>query len=285
MIERCRDAFPVRLMCRCLKVSPSGYYGWRERPLSAREKENQRLMDRIQKMHAESDGVMGSPRIWEELRYQGEHCSLNRVARLMRAHRLQGIPQRRRWRMRRSGQRPSEIRNHLDRDFSASSPNTKWVTDITYIRTGENWLYLCVVVDLYSGIVVGWSMSPRQERQLVLQAVLMALWQREEHPPVILHSDRGCQFTSDEYQRFLKGHRLICSMSATGSCADNAPAESFFGLLKRERVNRCQYQTRSEARADIFDYIERFYNPRKRRQLEMRKQKDSLLTQPSVKSG
>ena len=217
MIERCRDAFPVRLMCRCLKVSPSGYYGWRERPLSAREKENQRLMDRIQKMHAESDGVMGSPRIWEELRYQGEHCSLNRVARLMRAHRLQGIPQRRRWRMRRSGQRPSEIRNHLDRDFSASSPNTKWVTDITYIRTGENWLYLCVVVDLYSGIVVGWSMSPRQERQLVLQAVLMALWQREEHTPVILHSDRGCQFTSDEYQRFLKGHRLICSMSATGS--------------------------------------------------------------------
>ena len=285
MIERCRDAFPVRLMCRCLKVSPSGYYGWRERPLSAREKENQRLMDRIQKMHAESDGVMGSPRIWEELRYQGEHCSLNRVARLMRAHRLQGIPQRRRWRMRRSGQRPSEIRNHLGRDFSASSPNTKWVTDITYIRTGENWLYLCVVVDLYSGIVVGWSMSPRQERQLVLQAVLMALWQREEHTPVILHSDRGCQFTSDEYQRFLKGHRLICSMSATGSCADNAPAESFFGLLKRERVNRCQYQTRSEARADIFDYIERFYNPRKRRQLEMRKQKDSLLTQPSVKSG
>ena len=285
MIERCRDAFPVRLMCRCLKVSSSGYYGWRERPLSAREKENQRLMDRIQKMHAESDGVMGSPRIWEELRYQGEHCSLNRVARLMRAHRLQGIPQRRRWRMRRSGQRPSEIRNHLDRDFSASSPNTKWVTDITYIRTGENWLYLCVVVDLYSGIVVGWSMSPRQERQLVLQAVLMALWQREEHTPVILHSDRGCQFTSDQYQRFLKGHRLICSMSATGSCADNAPAESFFGLLKRERVNRCQYQTRSEARADIFDYIERFYNPRKRRQLEMRKQKDSLLTQPSVKSG
>ena len=272
-------------MCRCLKDSSSGYYGWRERPLSAREKENQRLMDRIQKMHAESDGVMGSPRIWEELRYQGEHCSLNRVARLMRAHRLQGIPQRRRWRMRRSGQRPSEIRNHLDRDFSASSPNTKWVTDITYIRTGENWLYLCVVVDLYSGIVVGWSMSPRQERQLVLQAVLMALWQREEHTPVILHSDRGCQFTSDQYQRFLKGHRLICSMSATGSCADNAPAESFFGLLKRERVNRCQYQTRSEARADIFDYIERFYNPRKRRQLEMRKQKDSLLTQPSVKSG
>ena len=208
-----------------------------------------------------------------------------RVARLMRSYKLQGIPQGKRWRNKPSGQRPSQIRNHLDRDFAASEPNTKWVTDITYVRTGESWLYLCVVLDLYSGIVVGWSMSPRQERQLVLQAVLMALWQREEHTPVIVHSDRGCQFTSDEYQRFLKGHRLICSMSAAGSCADNAPAESFFGLLKRERVNRRQYRTRSEARADIFDYIERFYNPRKRRQLEMRKQKDLLLTQPSVKSG
>ena len=284
MIERCREAFPIRMMCRCLKVSPSGYYDWRGRPLSRRAKENQRLLDRIEQIHRESDGVMGSPRIWQELRYQGEPCSVNRVARLMRVHRLRGIPQRKRWKNKRSGQRPSEIRNHLDRDFAASEANTKWVTDITYVRTGESWLYLCVVVDLYSGIVVGWSMSSRQERQLVVQAVLMALWQREAPTPVILHSDRGCQFTSDEYQRFLKGHRLICSMSATGSCADNAPAESFFGLLKRERVNRRQYRTRSEARADIFDYIERFYNPRKRRQLEMR-MKDSLLTEPSVKSG
>ena len=123
-----------------------------------------------------------------------------------------------------------------------------------YVRTAQSWLYLCVVVDLYSGIVVGWSMSSRQDRQLVLQAVLMALWQREKPTPVILHSDRDCQFTSEAYQRFLKGHHLICSMSATGSCADNAPAESFFALLKRERVNRRQYRTRSEARADIFDY-------------------------------
>ena len=227
---------------------------------------------------------MGSPRIWEELHWEGQRCSLNRVARLMRLHGLHGIPQRRRWRNKRSGQRPSEIRNHLSRDSSAREPNTQWVTDITYVRTAQSWLYLCVVVDLYSGIVVGWSMSSRQDRQLVVQAVLMALWQREAPTPVILHSDRGCQFTSDEYQRFLKGHRLICSMSATGSCADNAPAESFFGLLKRERVNRRQYRTRSEARADIFDYIERFYNPRKRRQLEMR-MKDSLLTEPSARSG
>ena len=142
-----------------------------------------------------------------------------------------------------------------------------------------------MVLDLHSGIVVGWSMSHRQERQLVIQAVLMALWQREKHTPVILHSDRGCQFTSDEYQRFLVGHNLICSMSEVGSCADNAAAEGFFGKLKRERVNRRQYRTRAEARADIFDYIERFHNPRRRRKLEMPKQKDVLLTQPSVETG
>jgi putative transposase len=159
------------------------------------------------------------------------------------------------------------------------------VTDITYVRTGEDWLYLCVVVDLHSGVVVGWSMSHRQERQLVLQAVLMALWQREDRSPVILHSDRGCQFTSEEYQRFLQGHNLTCSMSAVGSCADNAAAESFFGLLKRERVNRRRYATRAEARADIFDYIERFHNPRKRRRLEAFNRNKVPLTQPSVETG
>jgi putative transposase len=285
MIERCRDAFPVRLMCRCLKVSPSGYYGWQDRPLSERAKDNRRLLDRIATLHAESDSVMGSPRIWEELRYAGETCSPNRVARLMRGAGLQGIPQRRRWRKKPSSQRPAGIQNHLERDFVAGEPNTKWVTDITYVRTDEHWLYLCVVVDLYSGVVVGWSMSHRQERQLVLQAVLMALWQREERTPVVLHSDRGCQFTSDEYQRFLRGHNLVCSMSAVGSCADNAAAESFFGVLKRERVNRRQYRTRADARADIFDYIERFHNPRKRRRLEMLNRKDLLLTQPSVEKG
>jgi putative transposase len=285
LVERCREAFPTRLMCRCLKVSPSGYYGWRDRPLSARAQDNERLRGRIETIHAESDGVVGSPRIWEALRYTGESCSLNRVARLMRQHGVRGIPQRNRWRKKPSSPRPADVRNHLDRDFVAHLPNTKWVTDITYVRTGEHWLYLCVVVDLYSGLIVGWSMSHRQERQLVLQAVLMALWQREARTPVILHSDRGCQFTSEEYQRFLRGHNLICSMSAVGSCADNAATESFFGVLKRERVNRRQYRTRAEARADIFDYIERFHNPRKRRQLEMRQQNELLLTQPSVETG
>ena len=141
------------------------------------------------------------------------------------------------------------------------------------------------MLDLYSGVIVGWSMSARQDCQLVVQAVLMAIWQRPTRTPVILHFDRGCQFTSDEYQRFLAAHQVTCSMSMVGSCADNAAAESFFGVLKRERVNRRHYRTRAEARADIFEYIERWHNPRQRRRLELQQQGDQLLTQLSVKMG
>ena len=281
MLERCREAFPIRLMCRCLKVSPSGYYGWRDRPLSARARDNQRLLARIEALHAGADGVLGASRIGEDLRYAGETCGLNRVARLMRRRGLQGIPQRRRWRKKGAEARPAGIVNHLARDFQAQRPNTKWVTDITFIETAEGWLYLSAVKDLHSEAIVGWSMSHRQTRELVLQAVLMALWQRQDRAPVILHSDRGCQFTSGEYQRFLAGHNLVPSMSAVGSCADNASMEGFFGMLKRERVNRRIYQTR----ADVFDYIERFHNPRCRRRLEAATRKELLLTQPSVETG
>ena len=203
----------------------------------------------------------------------------------MRVNDIQGIPQKKQWKKKSSGKRPDGIINHLERNFHADEPNTKWVTDITFIGTGEGWLYLSAVKDLFSDVVVGWSMSHRQTRELVLQSVLMALWQRTERSPVILHSDRGCQFTSGEYQRFLKGHNLICSMSAVGSCADNASMEGFFGLLKRERVNRRIYQTRAGARADVFDYIERFHNPRRLRRLAATEQKQLLLTQPSVETG
>jgi putative transposase len=250
--------------------------------LSATAKDNQRLLGRIKELHTESDGVKGSPRIYDDLRYDGETCGQNRVARLMQKAGLQGIPQRRRWGKKPSGERPVSVQNHLDRQFQADHPNTKWVTDITYVRTAEHWLYLCVVIDLHSRVVVGWSMSHRQDRQLVIQAVLMALWQRTDPTPVVLHSDRGTQFTSEEYQRFLAGHNIVCSMSAVGSCADNAAAESFFGVLKRERVNRRRYTTRAEARADIFDYIERFHNPNKRRQMKLR---ELDLIKPSVSSG
>ncbi len=267
MIERCRDAFPVNMMCRCLKVSPSGYYDWRGREPSQRQQDNSRLLRRIKCIHVDSDAVFGSPRIWEELRYEGESCSLNRVARLMQTASLIGIPASKQWRKRKSSKRPDHVVNHLKRDFTAEKPDTKWVTDITYIRTGEGWLYLAVIIDLCSRQVIGWSMSHRMEKQLVIQAVLMALWQKQNAASVILHSDRGSQYTSHEYQHFLKTHGIVSSMSAVGSCYDNAAAESFFGLLKRERVNRRKYVTRAEARADVFDYIERFYNQRKQRQL------------------
>ena len=285
MIQRCRESFSIRMMCRCLRVSSSGYYGWATRPPSTRAQENARLLVRIHQLHADQDGVVGSRRIWEDLRYAGERCGRHRVARLMRWAGLQGVPQRRRWRMKRIGVRPPGTQNHLNRDFTAAAPHIKWVTDITYIQTAEHWLYRCVVLDLYSGLIVGWSMSARQDRQLVVQAVLMAVWQRPARTPGILHSDRGCQCTSEEYQRFLAAHQVTCSMSAVGSCADNAAAESFFGVLKRERVNRQHYRTRAEARADIFDYIERCHNPRQRRRLELQQQGEQLLTQPSVKTG
>ena len=227
---------------------------------------------------------MGRRRIQDDLADEGLHVGVNRVGRLMKRQDLYGIPQKRRWRRKKSSERPAFVRNHLERDFTADTANTKWVTDITYIRTAEHWLYLCVVIDLHSRLVVGWSMSATQDRQLVLQAVLMALWQRKERTPVILHSDRGCQFTSGEYQRFLKGHKVISSMSAVGSCADNALAEGFFGMLKRERVNRRRYLTRSDARADVFDYIERFYNPRMQRKLE-RKLGSSRLDETVRENG
>ena len=286
-IQRCRSDYPVQLMCRCLKVSTSGFYSWANRSPSPRARANARLTEKIHTLHRESDGVFGAPRITETLQFEGERISRNRVARLMAANGLQGIPQRRRWRAKPSGDRPTHVRNHLERDFVALEPNTTWVTDITYIRTAEGWLYLCVVVDLYNKAVVGWSMSARQTRDLVLKAVLMALWQRETHDePVVLHSDRGTQFTSDDYQRFLRGHNLICSMSAVGHCGDNAAAEGFFGILKRERVNRRRYQTLAEARTDVFHYIERFHNPRIRQRMAAEDRKYPLTcSQPSAETG
>lgn len=284
-IQRCRGVYPVQLMCRCLRVSTSGFYAWSRRSPSSRERDNRRLLERIRAHHEASDGVMGVPRMHEVLTEEGETASPNRIARLMARDGLQGIPQRRRWRQKRSGVRPAFVRNHLERDFTATAPNQKWVTDITYIGTAEGWLYLCVVVDLFGGKVIGWSMSTTQDRQLVLKAVLMAGWQRPGRQSVILHSDRGTQFTSYEYQRFLKDHHITLSMSEVGHCGDNAPAEGFFGLLKRERINRRRYLTVADARADVFDYIERFHNPRIQRRLNARKREACTLTQPSAKTG
>lgn len=263
-IERCRGAFPVRLMCRHLKVSHGGYYDWRRRTPSTRARENTRLGRLIAQIHAETDGVYGARKIWAELRESGETCGLHRVARLMRQAGLQGIPSKRRWRRRLPASRPDGIADHLQRNFTAVEPDSRWVSDITYIRTREGWLYLAVVLDLCTRKVAGWSMSRRMQANLVVQAVLMALWRRHRQSDLLVHSDRGTQYTASELRSFLKAHQVTSSMSAVGNCYDNAAMESFFGLLKRERINRRNYATRSEARADVFDYIERFYNRRRR---------------------
>lgn len=198
---------------------------------------------------------------------------------------IQGWPRKKRRGQKRPNYRPEGISNLLNRDFSANEPETKWVTDITEISTQEGKLFLCVVLDLYRKLVVGWSMHHRQDRHMVIQAVKMAVWQRQKTGPVILHSDRGCQFTSTDYQQYLGTKELICSMSAVGHCGDNAACEGFFGMLKRERVNHRRYRTRDEARADVFDYIEQFHNPRMRRRVAQQDQKFSALLKPSVKTG
>ena len=268
-------------MCRCMKVSASGYYDWVNRQPSRRAVDNERLLTRIKEIHEDSGGIIGAPRMHEDLKEEKETVSLNRVARLMALHGLQGWPRKKGRGRKTPSQRPDGIKNHLGRDFKALEPNTKWVTDITEVKTDEGKLYLCVVLDLFNHVVVGWSMHHRQDRKMVLRAVEMAVWQRPEATQAILHSDRGTQFTSGDYQRYLKNNDLWGSMSAVGHCADNAACEGFFGMLKRERVNHRKYRTRDEARADIFFYIERFHNPRMRRRVANQDRKfTNVLNRP-----
>jgi putative transposase len=245
-------------------VSSSGYYEWRTRPPSARAQANQRLLARIQSLHAASDGVLGRRRLRDDLVDEGERCSFNRVGRLMQDAGLKGIPQRRRWHKKVSGTRPGEVRNHLERDFAAALPNHKWVTDITFVRTAEHWLYLCVVIDLHSRLVVGWSMRATMTAELVADALLMAIWRRGWPTELLHHSDQGSQYLSELFQRLLSDHGIDCSVSRRGDCWDNAAMESFFSTLKVERVYRRNYRTRDEAKADLFQYMEGFYNPRRR---------------------
>ncbi len=255
--------FPVRHLCQWLDVHPSGYYAWRNQPRSARTLANERLTGLIKQFWLESGGVYGYRKIYSDLRAVGEGCSRNRVHRLMRAAGLRAQVGYRRPRHR-CGQPSVVAPNRLQRAFDVDTPNETWVTDITYIRTHEGWLYLAVVLDLFSRRVIGWSMQSRITKELVLDALLMAVWRRKPSSTVMVHSDQGSQYTSQDWQDFLKAHGLEASMSRRGNCHDNAVAESFFQLLKRERIKRHVYTTRDEARAEIFDYIEMFYNARRR---------------------
>ncbi len=258
-----RYEFPVTLMCRLLWIKASGYYAWSRRPPSRRSQENSRLRKKIVEIHAESDGVYGSPKVRDELLNLGFDAGKHRVARLMRELGLKGCPKKRYRVTTQSDHGFRTAPNRLDRQFTADGPNQRWASDITYIRTGEGWLYLAVVMDLYSKAIIGWSMSHRITRDLVLQALLMALWNRTPEEGLMHHSDRGSQYASGDFQALLTEHGIECSMSGAGNCYDNAVVESWFGLLKRERVHRRHYRTRQEARQDVFDYIERFYNRRR----------------------
>jgi putative transposase len=246
-----------------LDVSPSGYYAWRGRAPSAREMANRELMVKIKTVFQESDETYGSPRVYHALKAQGVACSENRVARLMR---LRGLRARQVRRFRATTKRNKAHRaapNRLKRDFTAGRPNQKWLADITYIPTQEGWLYLAVILDLFSRRIVGWAMSERMTSDLTLRALRMAIRRRQPGPGLIHHSDQGSQYTDKKYQALLRAHGIQASMNGVGSWYDNAPVESFFGTLKSERVHHYPYQTRDEASPDLFYYIEGFYNRRR----------------------
>ncbi|HBZ8093529.1 TPA: IS3 family transposase, partial [Klebsiella variicola subsp. variicola] len=255
--------WPVRLLCRVLDVHPSGFYAWFKQPYSQRHQVDLRLTGQIKQFWLESGCVYGYRKIHLDLRDSGQQCGVNRVWRLMNRAGIKAQVGYRSPRARK-GEVSIVSPNRLQRQFNPDAPDKRWVTDITYIRTHEGWLYLAVVVDLFSRKIIGWSMQSRMTKDIVLNALLMAVWRRNPQKPVLVHSDQGSQYTSHEWQSFLKSHGLEGSMSRRGNCHDNAVAESFFQLLKRERIKKKIYGTREEARSDIFDYIEMFYNSKRR---------------------
>jgi putative transposase len=250
-------------MCRVLQVARAGFYEWLHKPLSNRAVEDQRLLALIRDSYMLSGGVYGSPRVFGDLREAGETCGKHRVARIMRSHKIRAI---RGYKThRRVAGRPSILNpNRLNREFTVEAPDRAWVTDITYIRTWQGWLYLAVVMDLHARKIVGWSMKPTLARELVLDALLMAVWRRKPQHRVLVHSDQGTQYGSEDWARFCAANSLDPSMSRRGNCWDNAVAESFFSSLKKERIRKRIYKTRELARADVFDYIEVFYNRTRR---------------------
>jgi putative transposase len=261
-IKMHRQQHGVQAMCRLLDVAPSGYYAWLLQPVSNRAQEDARLVRLIRASFTASGGIYGAPRVFLDLREAGETCSKHRVARLMRENQLRALHG---YRMRRwSVGKPSVlIPNLLKRQFTVTRRNKAWVTDITYIRTWQGWLYLAVVMDLFSRKIVGWSTAPTIHRELVLDAVLMAVRRRRPRGTLI-HSDQGTQYGSDAWRRFCRSNRLEPSMSRKGNCWDNAVAESFFGSLKKERIKKHIYKNRELASNDVADYIDCFYNRTRR---------------------
>ena len=255
-----RDEFSLKLMCRVLRISRSGYYAWRSRPESRRQAENRRLLKRIEAVHDRSRKTYGSPRIHRHLIAEGELCSRGRIERLMKVNGVRAKQKRKFVVSTESKHNLPVAANILERKFTVSEPNRVWLSDITYIPTDEGWLYLAGVLDLCSKKAVGWSMSKTLEKGLVTDALTMAYLRRKPGRGLVHHSDRGSQYASTDYRSLLKDFGMHMSMSRKGNCWDNAPMESFFSTLKKELVHHRKYRTREEARRDIFEYIEVFYN-------------------------
>jgi putative transposase len=264
-IAKHRSIWPVEWLCKALDVSRSGFHAWLTRPQAKRALEDESLLAAIRRSFLGSDRTYGARRVWHDVLAEGLNSGLHRIERLMKANALKARP-RRRYLPPDTGERIASAvaPNVLDRQFHADSPNAKWIADFTYIWTAEGWLYVAVVIDLYSRRAVGWSMSATMTAQLVTDALLMAIWRRGRPGAVLHHSDQGSQYTSEQFQRLLADNDVNCSMSRSGNVWDNAAMESFFSSLKTERTERKVYRSRAEAKADVFDYIERFYNPKRR---------------------
>lgn len=263
-IKAHRKEHKIYRLCEVLEVSSSGYYEWLSRPESQRSRENRRLRTKIVTFHQASRRIYGSPRIHKDLIEAGESCGVNRVARLMKVHDIRSKMARKFVITTDSKNTLAPAPDLLKRRFKVKRANESWVCDTTFIGTRQGWLYLAVVLELYSRQVIGWSMGDKNIAQLVSDALMMALWRRGEVKGVIVHSDQGSTYASGDYQQLLVDNKLLCSMSRTGECLDNAVAESFFGTLKTELTEHEDYRTRADARQSIFEYIEVFYNRQRR---------------------
>ena len=264
-VAKHRGIWPVALICEALGVSRSGFYAWATRPRSRRARRDEALTVEVRKSFLDSDRTYGARRVWHDVLAAGVSCGLHAIERLMQANALKARPRRRRLPTDTEVRPVTELAtNLLDRQFHAPAPNCRWVADFTYIWTAEGWLYVAAVLDLYSRRIVGWSMRASMTADLVSDALMMALWRRGRPRELLHHSDRGTQYTSAQCQSLMMEHGVVCSLSRSGNVWDNAAMESFFSTLKTERTAGKIYRTRDAARAEVFDYIERFYNPRRR---------------------
>ena len=255
-----RHIWPVSWLCAALDVSRSGFHAWLARAPSKRSRDDEAIGAKVRASFISSARTYGARRVWRDVLAEGVDCGLHRIERLMRTQALRARPRRRGLPKDEGRRLTAAASNVLDREFHADRPNRKWIADFTYVWTAEGWLYVAAVIDLFSRRVVGWSMKAEMTAGLVTDALIMAIWRRGKPDALLHHSDQGSQYTSEQFQKLMADNGVQCSMSRSGNVWDNAAMESFFSSLKTERIGSKTYRTRDAARADVFDYIERFYN-------------------------